>query len=170
MPNTYTLIASSTVGSGGTANITFSSIPQTYTDLVIKYSLRNGLASTFDNVQLTFNSSTSGYSDRLVYGNGSSALSANRSGSEMQYLYQDAANATANTFANGEIYIPNYTASINKSVSIDSVTENSATSAIAALDAGLWANTAAITSINLNGNNGNFVQHSTVYLYGIIKS
>ncbi len=170
MPNTFTLIASSTVGSGGTANITFSSIPQTYTDLLIKYSLRNGLASAFDNVQLTFNSSTSGYSDRLLYGNGSSALSANRSGSEMQYLYQDAANATANTFANGEIYIPNYTGSTNKSVSIDSVTENNATSAIAALDAGLWANTAAITSINLNGNNGNFVQYSTVYLYGIIKS
>ncbi len=75
-----------------------------------------------------------------------------------------------NTFANGEIYIPNYTASVNKSVSIDSVTENNATSAIAALDAGLWANTAAITSINLNGNNGNFVQYSTAYLYGIVKS
>ena len=170
MPNTFTLIASSTVGAGGAANITFSSIPQTYTDLCLKYSLRNGLAATFDNIQLTFNSVSSGYSDRLVYGNGSSALSASRTGTEIQYLYQTGANATASTFSNGEIYIPNYTGSTNKSVSIDSVTETNGNPAIAGLDAALWSNTAAITSINLNGNNGNFVQYSTAYLYGIVSS
>jgi hypothetical protein len=121
---------------------------------------------------MTFNGVTSGYQETLLYGNGSSALSASRtSRSDIQYFYQDAASSTSNTFSNGEIYIPNYTSSIAKSVSIDSVTENNATGAITALDAAIaTAVTSAITSITLGSNNGTFVQHSTAYLYGISKS
>jgi hypothetical protein len=172
MPKSYELIASNTVGSGGTSNITFSSIPQTYTDLLIKYSLRNTLAAVNDNINMTFNSSTSGYSDVVVIGGGSSASSFSRSSrSEVAYFYQNSANSTSNTFANGEIYIPNYAGtSANKSVSIDSVVENNATACVLALDSALLQNTAAIASITFNSNNGTFVQHGTIYLYGIIKS
>jgi hypothetical protein len=64
-------------------------------------------------------------------------------------LRQCLATATANTFGNTEFYIPNYTSSNYKSFSVDGVTENNATAAFA-LYAGLWSNTAAITSFRLN--------------------
>jgi len=171
MALTYQAIATTTVGSGGAANIEFTSIPGTYTDLYILYSLRSNNASVFDNIIFTVNNSTSTYNERLLYGDGSSAASAIPGGgrtSNIQFLYTNGANATSNTFANGSIYIPNYAGSTYKSISFDSVTENNATSAIAALNAGIWSTTSAITSIKLTGNNStNFVQYSTATLYGI---
>jgi hypothetical protein len=76
-------------------------------------------------------------------------------------------NWTANTFSNGEIYIPNYAGSNYKSWSSDAVTENNATSADMSLVAGLTSITAAITSITIAGAAGNLVQYSTAYLYGV---
>jgi hypothetical protein len=83
---------------------------------------------------------------------------------------EDPSSATASTFASADIYIPNYTSSDYKSISIDTVTEKNATDAYMRLTAGLWSNTAAITSIGLNCSaSGNFVQYSTFYLYGVAK-
>jgi len=83
----------------------------------------------------------------------------------------DEDNATANTFGSWEAYVPNYTLSNNKSVSLDSVMENNATAAEQNLVAGLWSNTAAITSIKLLPLNGTaFKQYSTATLYGIKNS
>jgi len=165
MANTYTLIASSTVGSGGAASIDFTSIPSTYTDLVLICSLRVARASTVNNTVIKFNSSSSSYSEKILYGNGSSAGSY----SDTQiYDVNNAANSTSNTFANSQFYIPNYTGSANKSVSNDSVAENNATAATSQLVAGLWSNSAAISSISLTDYSGtNFVQYSTAYLYGV---
>ena len=177
MANTYTLIASSTVGSGGSATIDFTSIPATYTDLLLKFSLRtSGTGDAFENVKLQFNGSGgTAYSDRLIYGNSTSALSAsNSSQANTFFQYSDAAGSTANTFSNGEIYVPNYAGSTNKSVSVDSVTENNSAStnfAIMALAAELWSNTAAINRITLTPNVATlFAQYSTAYLYGISNS
>jgi hypothetical protein len=78
------------------------------------------------------------------------------------------ATATASTFGNIEYYIPNYTGSTYKSISMDSVAENNTTTAYAILEAGLWSDTSAINRINLTSENAaNFVQHSTFHLYGI---
>jgi hypothetical protein len=166
MANTYTLISSVTVGGGGASNIEFTSIPATYTDLVVKTSLRNtSNASTF--TKLTFNGSTSSLSYRYLLGNGSAASSGNASTTFIYAGDHDGTNETANTFANTEIYIPNYAGSGNKSVSVDSVTENNATAATAMLTAGLWANSAAITQVTLTPGANNFAQYSTAYLYGI---
>jgi len=172
MPVTYKKIASVTVGSGGAANIEFTSIPGTYTDLIIKTSLRSDAGVTYNNVRLSFNGSGgTAYSARLVYGDGTSALSASESGLAFHALqYTAASSATASTFSNNDFYIPNYAGSTNKSSSVDSVTENNATAAIMGMAANLWANTAAITSIRLTQGSGNFVQHSTATLYGISKS
>lgn len=167
---TYIKIASSTVGSGGTASVTFSSIPATYTDLVIKYSARaSSGGSNFENIQVEFNGvGGTAYSDRAVFGTGSAASSAANTSVASTFLqYSVGGNATANTFSNGELYFPNYRSSAAKSYSADSVSENNATAAIAALNAGISTNTAAITSIKLTGNTSNFVQYSTFTLYGI---
>lgn len=170
MADTYILIASATVGSGGSSSVTFSSIPSTYTDLILKSSARSeGTSSTA--ILLRLNGSSSSGSNRGLEGNGASVSS--YSDPSQSYLTNMVpSNYTSNTFSNGDLYIPNYNLSISKSSSSDSVTENTATIyALQNLQGNLWANTAAVTSITLvpNGTN-NIAQNSTFYLYGIKSS
>lgn len=175
MANTYTLIASSTVGAGGTASIDFSSIPQTYTDLCLKVSMRNTIAATYSVPSFRLNGSTSSiYSQRRLLGSGSgSSSNADNNTSYGLLAIGQAATSTSNTFGNYELYLPNYTSSNNKSWSIDQVSENNGTEAYAVLWAGIWASTNAINQITIQdatGAAGNIVQYSTFYLYGIKNS
>ena len=172
MANTFELIASSTVTGATAASISFSSIPSTYTDLVLKVSVRGDNNTATQQMYLTLNGTTSGYTARQVYGDGSSATSAtlSNSGAAISIVNTNTSVSTANTFSSSEIYVPNYASSNYKSVSADSVTENNATGALAGLTAGLWSNTAAITTVTLTPQSGNFVQYSSAYLYGIKNS
>ena len=167
MATTMSLIAKQTVGSSGAATITFSNIPQTFTDLKLVASVRTSQSSTQVNPLISFNGSSSNFSYRFMTGNGSSASSS--SGSSNPINDVNAANSTANTFSNFEIYIPNYTGSNYKSFGIDSAQETNATTAYEELWAMLWSNTAAITSLTLDSG-ANFVEFSTIYLYGISSS
>lgn len=169
MANTYVKIADYTVGAGGASSIDFTSIPSTYTDLCVKLSSRAASGGAVD-VLIQFNTdSTSGnYSQRQLQGNGSSASSGT---GNQQSATSDGSTDTASTFANSEIYIPNYAGSTAKSFSTDTVTENNSSTAYATLRAGLWSGTAAINAIKLTHNGGaSFAQYSTAYLYGILKS
>jgi hypothetical protein len=166
MANTFELIASTTIATA-VADYTFTSIPGTFTDLCLKISARS-TANGGQNCNLTFNSNTSGYSDKILGGNGTTASSftsnnTSRGGS----IVIPGADFTASTFGNGEIYIPNYAGSAYKSFSNDSVTENNTTLSYAQLEATLWSNTAAITSIKIDLSGGNFAVNSTFYLYGV---
>jgi hypothetical protein len=169
MANTYTLIASNTVGSGGVSSVTFSSIAATYTDLVVKGSIRN---DTYKETVISFNGSSANYTLRTLIGNGASTVSY----SQAAYGYNQTGNMplsgtdTTNTFGNWEMYLPNYTSANYKSASFDTVSENNGTTAYAMLTAGLWSSTSAITSITIAPYSGNFVQYSTFYLYGIKNS
>jgi hypothetical protein len=166
---TYTQIGSAvSVGVLGAANITFSSIPSGYTDLVIQLSTRTDRAvASADNLSVEFNSDTTSgnYTSRRIIGDGGSASSetiAKNAG------LVPATTVTASTFGSIQIYIPNYLGSTAKSYSYDSVTDNNGTTAYAVLGAGLWTGTAAITNIKLfSANAANFVQYSTAYLYGV---
>jgi hypothetical protein len=149
---------------GSQSTITFSSIPQGYTDLKVVVSARCDAANTA--FKIRFNGATTNLSTRYLYGSGSTAASYTE-GSNI-YGYENSSTFTTNAFSSTEIYIPNYTSSNAKSVSVDAVTENNATTAEMALFAGLWNNTAAITSIDLVSNTGNLVQYSTATLYGIL--
>jgi len=166
MATTYTLISSVTVGAGGTATISFTSIPQTYTDLVLVTSTRTNRASNInDELNITFNSNTSSYTYRRLLGE---STASSDSGSTRTVLIVNGSTSTASTFDNSSVYIPNYTGSNNKSFSVDSLMENNATAAARQLVAGLWSNSAAITQIDLtSSSSSNFVQYSTAYLYGI---
>ena len=166
MANTFELISAVTVGSGGASSIDFTSIPSTYTDLCLKVTGRT-TGGNPDNGLITFNGSSSSFSYRRLFGDGSGAGSSAASANNINLLYTGST-ATANTFANSEMYIPNYAGSTNKSFSIDTVAETNATEAYMYLIAGLWSNTAAITSIGLAPRSGgNFVEFSTAYLYGV---
>jgi hypothetical protein len=163
---TYTLIAHQELASTQSA-IIFSSIPATFTDLLVVASLRANGTLAFVDGQLRFNGSTSGYSFRNLYGTGSSAASGSGT-TESHFFDTNAGRGSSNTFASVQIYIPNYRTSNNKSFSSDSVEEANGTSAFQGIHAGLWSDSAAINSIGLYDSNGNsWVQFSSATLYGI---
>ena len=166
MATTYKLISSVTVGSGGAANIDLTSIPATYTDIVILGSLRTDGNSA--GATATVNNSTSGYTTRRLYSDGATPASDSYLTSGVSLAGgADASSYTANTFSNFLIYIPNYASSNYKSISSDVVSESNSSGIYQSLNASLWSNTSAITSVKLTPDAGSLVQYSTAYLYGI---
>ena len=163
---TMTLVSTTTVGSGGAASIEFTNIPQTGKDLLVLCSLRTNNdpdSIGYGIANLQFNSNSSNYSNRRLYGQGSSAFST--SASDFTYVV-NGSGSTSNTFSNDSFYISNYTSAVAKSASADQVWENNATRFDGAIRALLWNDTAAITNVKVNAlASGNFVQHSTASLY-----
>jgi hypothetical protein len=174
MANTFVKIASATVGAGGTASISFTSIPSTYTDLCIKISARTTDANIAQSMYMTVNGGAQGsvLSQLWLVGDGTSVASGTYSSIGLVYpFYIPGSSATSNTFGNGEIYISNYASTtISKSMSTDGVTENNATTVRLELGALLFGSNTAISSLLLGPGAGNFVQYSTFTLYGISKS
>ena len=169
----YNLIATTTVGSGGATGIEFASIPQTYTDLLLVMSMRTSRSSVADYAAISFNSSTSSFSLRVLTGDGSAASSASYTSSpDSRIAGQIVGNsATASVFSNGSLYIPNYTSSNNKSYFYDAARENNTTANEMGLGAGLWSSSAAITSITITSwGSATISQYSSVSLYGIKNS
>ena len=161
MANTLIPIQTYTLSSSA-ASVTFSNIPQNYTDLKVVYSSRD----TSGSLLVSINGNSASLTGKGLYGSGSAANSENFSGS--LGLIGEPNSYTANTFASGELYFPNYTSSNNKSFSYEGVSENNATAAYMEMIAGLWSNTSAITSITLTaGSSGSIFQYSTFTLYGI---
>ena len=174
MASSRILITSQTLASSA-ASVTFSSIPATYTDLVLKWSIRDSQTNTDRRVTVTFNSDTSAlYSYTLIYGTGASAGSANQASANNLAVDggSSASGATANTFSNAELYLPNYTSTVNKPLSVFTVPETNATTfGVTGMTANamLYRNTSAITSITLAASLA-FVSTSSFYLYGIKNS
>jgi hypothetical protein len=168
MAVTYTLIQSVTVGSGGAASIEFGSIPQTYTDLLIKLSLRSTTAVTNRTFYLNPNGSSANGTSRILIGNGASASSQ----TDTRITGRDipGTSATSSVFGNAEFYIPNYRSSVAKSISVDAVMENNATTAVSGITANLWNVTDAITTLTFVPELGDFAQYSSASLYGIKNS
>ena len=169
MATSMKLIGKITLGSDA-ADVTFSDIPGTYTDLLIVASARSSRASHSDSIHVQFNGSTSNLSSRWLWGSGGGTGSS--SSSTKAFAGEFAADsATASTFGNGEIYLPNYAGSTNKSFSATGVSETNATVVGMSATAGLWSSTSAITSIKLLPDVGpNFKSGSSFFLYGITKA
>jgi len=148
------------------SSITFSSIPQDYDDLILKFAARSaadGNPSFFGTGSI--NSSTANLSAVLLEGTGSSVSSSSRSDFLIRF---PGSSSTANTFGNAEVYFSNYTGSTNKSFSVDLVSEDNATAARQLLSANLWSNTNAITSLTFTaGESQDFASGSTFSLYGV---
>jgi hypothetical protein len=171
MATTFTKIADVTVGSGGAASIDFTSIPSTFTDLVLKVSVRDTNAGSHIDGGIRLNGATTNIVWRRVMGNGAAASSATASGDNSMYGWiHNGAGSTANTFSNCEVYIPNYAGSSYKSVSFDSVDENNGTTAYADLVAGLWSSSTAVNQVTVVTSGTLFAQYSSATLYGISKS
>lgn len=148
------------------SSITFSSIDQSFTDLLIVGSARSNRAAVDDDCQLSFNGSSTNYTIRRLFGTGSGQASIATPAQFAGYLNGNS--ATASSFSSISLYIPNYAGSTAKSYSTDSVTENNATESYQDISAGLWNDTSAITSITFSSRRGeNLLAGTSFTLYGI---
>lgn len=168
MPATYENIATTTLGSSQ-ANIDFTNIPGTFTDLVVIATLKRAAAGALDaNIRVGNNSFDTGsnYSTTLLYGTGSAAGST-RFANQTSILadYYGSVNDTNEHIA---IYqFMNYSnTTTNKTVIIRA---NRASSGVDAI-VGLWRSTSAINQIRITLDLGGaqlMASGSTITLYGI---
>lgn len=159
--NTLTKLASVTLGAGQTT-ISFTSIPQTYTDLVVKFSIN----SASNNQYIRFNgSSAAEYQIQTLRGNGSAADNYFTGTNQTEFYFMASGIAT-DTFGSGEIYITNYTAATQKSLFINAVGEANTATVYSNQIAGSWTNNSAITQIDIVCAAG-LAQYSSATLYGV---
>lgn len=162
----WTVIDHREIGSAGAGSITFSSIPQGYTDLVVLISDRSSRSGAVnDAVMLRCNGTN--ITGRRLFGSGSSPTTT----AEFAAI-NVAGNATAGTFSNISFYISNYSSSTTaKAITVDAVGENNASLAYQSIMAGIFNSNSPITSIEFyqETTTSSFVQHSSATLYGITR-
>jgi hypothetical protein len=160
---TYEKIASTTLGSAA-ASVTFSSIPGTYTDLILVF---NGAASgTVDFLMRVGNGSVdtgSNYSATYLGGSGSVAASSRYT--SQTSLYLDASAALTTAFES--VYIMNLMNYANITTYKTVLVRNNTVSRWVEAGVGLWRSTSAINTIELKPTSGTFSTGSTFNLYGI---
>ncbi len=157
MTATYDKIASAT-GTGSAGDITFSSIPSTYTDLVL---VANIFTTANANQTFRVNGSSSGYGNTWLTGNGSTAVSGrNSSNNSITTQVNIFAGSTEPAFT-----VMNFMNYANTTTYKTVLTRTSRASQATEAFVGLWANTAAISSIVISG--GTFTTNAVFTLYGI---
>jgi hypothetical protein len=157
------------------ASVTFDNIPQSgYTDLKVVVSARSNQTDfAVTDVYAYFNGVNTNQTQRNLRGyGGSSGTVTSQTRTDVLVGNMPSAVNTTNTFSNAEMYIPNYTASTSKSISIDAVSESNNTGTgfdwWVNLGANLWSSNSAITAITLIPSGGSsFVANSTFSLYGL---
>lgn len=162
---TYTPIATTTLGSAA-ASYTFSSIPSTYTDLVLVCNTAITTGSSFYLVQ--FNSDTgTNYSATRLRGNGTSATSG-RDTSVAQIYTSSGATITTTSLENNLIMnIMNYS---NTTTYKTVIGRDNAASVETDAYVGLWRSTSAINTIKISIGSSTFIVGSTFTLYGILAA
>jgi hypothetical protein len=162
MTSTYEKIASTTLGSTA-STVTFSSIPATYTDLVLISNVKASGGNCYPYIRLNSDTGTN-YSYTYMSGTGSSALSGRASNTAVNFMYGYSYATTANNNFNSLIQVMNYSnTTTNKTMlSRSNNAENSSDTGV-----GLWRNTAAVTTVTMVGNSNDFAAGSTFTLYGI---
>ena len=154
--STYTPVASQTL-SASASSVTFSNIPQDYTDLILVFS---GSASTSDDFQIQVNSDTgSNYSRTWLTGNGSTAASSR--GTSQSYMRVDQNGYLSTGISNIIIHFMNYSNTTTYKTLLTRA--NNANNGVNA-EVNLWRSTAAITSISINS----LKAGTTFNLYGIL--
>ena len=162
--NSYESIATSTVGSGGSSSITFSSIPSTYKHLQVRFIANNASAQ---DIFVRFNGdSGSNYWRHFLYGQGTSATAGSDAsgGNKISLGYTS---TTSGIFGNGVFDLLDYV-STNKYKTARSLCGYDANgSGYVLLFSGLWSSTSAVNALEIFPTSGNFNQYSSFALYGI---
>jgi hypothetical protein len=165
--STYTKIASNTLGSAA-ATVTFSSIPSTYTDLVLVANVGSSDAAQVFSCRI--NSDTgANYSLTQLLGEGTTAVSSRDTSQTKMNISKGMGVGTTNASMVILSNFMNYANATTYKTVLSRASEATATYPGTAATVGLWRSTAAITAIELSLNNGTatFNTGSTFNLYGI---
>jgi len=148
--STYQPIASQTLSSAA-ASVTFSGIPQTYTDLVLVSNVSGSGGNA--NLRVTLNSDTgSNYSTTALSGDGTSAVS-NRSTSQTAMLVVQTGASLNGAWTTYTSHFMNYSnTTTNKTV----LSRFSAAGSESTANVHLWRNTSAVTSITIATSTNNY--------------
>jgi hypothetical protein len=174
MATTYQLIQTYQLTTT-TASVTFSSIPQTYQDLIVRFTARTNTADTNVNMNTIFNGATTTLYSGIQQSYYSSAPNYNLASGQAsinQAPWAAGANITTSSFAGTELYISNYTSTTwQKQVYGLAGIVSTGTGLGWAIDSSnLWRGTSAISSITLTPYSGSLLSGSNFYLYGIKNS
>jgi hypothetical protein len=161
-------IATTTVGGGGAASVTFSSIPSTYRHLQIRMLVRS--SSTSNGYTLQINSDTgSNYTKHYLYGTGSAAAAAGLANTTSIILSDGAVStSTSGVFGGAVCDILDYTSTTkNKTVRTLGGFDNNGNGGIF-FNSGLYfATPAVVSTLTITPDAGSFVQYSQFALYGV---
>jgi hypothetical protein len=168
MATTFNLISSTTIGSGGVSSVTFSSIPSTYTDLVLYSNSRLSVSSRYDS-SIRMNGLSSGYRYIFAEGYATNILYTSSSNNAGQLeLFSNQSDHTANYFSASQMYICGYNNTGAKPTSYYQCDpNNSSTNFYIQTGTSIFPSGAAMTSLTITPGSGNIVQHSSFHLYGI---
>ena len=164
--NSYESIQTVLVGSGGSASISFTSIPSTFTHLQLRIIARSTAGgSAVTGMNCSINSSVNAVRNHYLYGNGSSTAAAAQVANQIGWA--TGTSQTASAFATSIVDILDY-ANTSKNKTFRMLAGNDTNGAgDIALFSQLFDTTAAISTLTLSLNAGNFAQHSQAALYGI---
>jgi len=163
--NTYVALDKVTVGTA-TTSITFSGISSAYTDLVIAASFLPSVSTNQPYIQFNADTgtSTTNYSTTSLRGDGSSAASGKHTN---QYGWFPVPGPGVGTNGNPEPWLINIMNYSNTTTFKSGLTRFNNASSIVSANAHLWRSTAAITTVTITMETGNFAAGSTFSLYGI---
>jgi hypothetical protein len=153
------------------SSLNFTSIPQTYTDLIIVCSLRTTNSGDFGVPIFQFNNlgtNTSMSHRGLINESGSVSGGTNNEGLVIRRC--PGGNAPADYFGSATIWISNYASSttVKYFQGFYASPRNQASGSAIGINGCAWSDTSAISAINIKDNNGNsFAQYSSAYLYGV---
>jgi hypothetical protein len=151
-----------------TTTVTFSGIPQDYTDLEIVISARCSHTGNSNFYYRVNGDTSSSYSVTRLQANGSTVVSNRGSSNTVGYIgYTDAADSSAGLFGNTKIYINSYSNSTTNKTLISKGATPGAGGYAAAVVNLYRGSTSPITSISFTPDAGNWVAGSTFDLYGI---
>ena len=170
MATTYIPLYTTTLASAGT--VTFSSIPSTYTDLVLVISNAVSIATNTPGACISFNSDTaSNYSSTHLEGTGTSALSNRQtSQSNINSGYNIGLSSSSTQPATIIINIMNYANTTTYKTILSRNAQTAGTAPGTGATVGLWRSTAAINSMAITAQTGNFAIGTTFSLYGVASA
>jgi len=172
MANTFDFLAKVELATD-TATIDFTSIPQTYTDLCLKLSLR--LSTNSVDAYMRVNNNSGGnynysfYRWNAVVGQATDKLS--NQTIDNNFMYAVASSWTADAFGISTFYFNQYALTDQiKAYGGDSFTPQNSNDQWSQWHAGYWQQNSAINQITITNPSGSFASKSTAYLYGIKKN
>lgn len=154
---TYETIATTTVGSA-TTTVTFSSVPSTYTDIII---VINGTTASGTGISLRFNNDTgANYADTYIYGNGTNYIVGSNTNSNVCYLgYLNTGRGNTIIHLHDYANTTTYKAAVGRGNDAGNLT---------IIRGGQWRSTAAISTITVGTDTSVNISAGTVIsLYGI---